>query len=554
MLLAGGCLAALALQMAGCAKLRKSAAMPALAPLLNYDATNAIPGHYLVILKEGSLSEPVEAAKTLAQSLGGTIGFTYTTALQGFSAELPPSALVAMRALPGVAYVEVDKRYSFQTSQPPDPATPPTPGLDRIDRRLLPLNGTYTYSETGAGVNVYVIDSGIRITHSEFGGRATADFSVSADFDDCRGHGTHVAAIIGGETFGVAKGVRLHSVKIAGPLGCSPDDANIVAGIDWVTANRVLPAVAVLSLGGPPPSPTLDNAVAYSIASGVTYVIAAGNYGDDACNSSPGRVPAAITVGAIDPKTDRRWVSSNVGRCVDVFAPGVDVLSAWNLSDTSTETKSGTSQAAPFVAGAAARFLEKVPMATPSEVWAALHRANNVSTTAGWSGVGDRGNTSPNELLYVHDSTTTLPGTVPSSDPTPPSTIWLQIDHPNKPLLNAFKDSADPPTHGTAGKTIRVTARSDDPDGGIMDIQIWMTEQRWSNGVTVGPSLAGAPVASDPRYAGVGEPARTTASVSYSFTLPTIPAGQNREYVFFARAENYYGGVLHSRGLAIDLP
>ena len=251
MLLGVGCLAVLAV--AGCEGTGKPGAGPALAPLLNHTAPNAIPNRYLVIFKEGTPSESIEAAKALAQSLGGTIGFTYTTAVRGFSAELPPSALLAVRALPGVAFVEADKRHSYEASQPPDPSTPPTPSLDRIDQRRLPLNMTYGYSETGAGVNVYVIDSGIRITHSEFGGRAIAAFSVSGNFDDCRGHGTHVAAIIGGETFGVAKRVTLHSVKIGGPLGCAPDDANIIAGIDWVTANRVLPAVANLSVGGPPP-------------------------------------------------------------------------------------------------------------------------------------------------------------------------------------------------------------------------------------------------------------------------------------------------------------
>ena len=400
-------------------------------------------------------------------------------------------------------------------------------------------------------MNVYVIDSGIRISHAEFQGRATAAFSVSNDLDDCRGHGTHVAAIIGGETSGVAKGVRLHSVKIGEPLlACAPTDATIIMGIDWVTANRVSPAVANLTVAGPP-SQSMDSSVAASILSGVTYVVAAGNSGENACNSSPARVAAAITVGAVDPRTDRRWGSSNTGSCVDVFAPGVGVLSAWFRFDTDTETQSGTSQAAPFVAGAAARFLQNNPTATPAQVWAALHNANNVAATTGWPGVADRGNDSPNELLYVHDADTF---TVPSSDPTPPSAIALEIELPTGARLTATQNSADPLAHGIPGQSILVTARGGDPDGGLMDIQIWMTEQRWNNGVTVGPRWRASPSISDPRPAAVGQPARISGSVNFSFPLPTIAAGQRRQYVFFARAENYHGGVLESRPLEIDIP
>jgi subtilisin family serine protease len=542
-------LAAASLQMTGCGRSKPSVA---LAPLFNENAPNKIPDHYLVIFKNDTPQNSIDAAKSLAQSLGGTVGFTYTTAVKGFSARLPAAALGAIRAVTTVAHVEADKTQSYETSltQPPNPAATPAPGLDRIDQRLLPLSQTYSYSETGTGVNVYVIDSGIRITHSEFGGRARAAFSVSSNFDDCRGHGTHVAAIIGGETFGVAKAVTLHSVKIGNPLDCTPSDANIIAGIDWVVANRVLPAVANLSVGGPPVSPTLDTAVAAAVASGITFVIAAGNFGDNACNSSPGRVPAAITVGAVDPRNDTRWVSSNIGTCIDVFAPGVDILSAWNGSDVATDTKSGTSQAAPFVTGAVARFLQTTPAATPADVWAALHRVNNVSTTTGWRGVVDPGNGSPNELLNVHTDTVIIP----ASDSTPPTGITIEIDRPNAPRLTATESSADPPANGVQGQTIRVTARADDLDGGLQDIQIWMTEQIWTNGVTQGPGLAGLPVAADPRSGMPGQSARTTGSVTYSFTLPTISANQNRQYVFLARAENFSGGVKSSLSLVINLP
>ena len=542
-------LVAASLQLTGCRQRRPSAP---LAPLFNQDAPNKIPDHYLVLFKNDTPLDSIETAKALAQSLNGTVGFTYTAAIKGFSARLPAAALAANRALPTVAHVEVDKTHSYETSltQPPNPMEPPAPGLDRIDRRLLPLNQIYSYSETGTGVNVYVIDSGIRITHSEFGGRARAAFSVSTNHDDCRGHGTHVAAIIGGETFGVAKAATLHSVKIGGQLDCGPTDANIIAGIDWVVANRILPAVANLSVGGPPVSPTMDLVVAAAIASGITFVIAGGNHGDTACNSSPGRVPAAITVGAVDPRNDTRWVSSNIGNCIDVFAPGVNILSAWNGSDVATDTKSGTSQAAPFVAGAVARFLQTAPAATPAEVWEALRRVNNVSTTTGWPGVLDRGNNSPNEMLYVHDADAFM---IPASDATPPTALSIEIDLPNAPRLTATVNSADPPANGVQGQIISVTARADDHDGGLRDIQIWMTEQIWNNGVTTGPGLAGGPVAADPRSGTPGQPARITGSVTHTFTLPTIPATQNRQYVFFARAENYHGGTTSSQWLVINL-
>jgi len=411
--LSSACAAVLAVQMLAGTAIAQPAPQPTLAPVRNEGAPNAIPGQYIVVFKPGTTREAVLAAQARVKSLGGTVGHTYTSALIGFSVKVSAEALQALRALPGVAYIEADQKFSFDTIQPPNPAGNPPTGLDRIDRRLQPLNGTYTYSETGIGVHVYVIDSGIWIAHTEFGGRASGAFSVTGSLDDCLGHGTHVAGTIGGTTFGVAKQVTLHSVRI-GDSSCIPTTAGIVAGVDWVTANRILPAVANMSLGGPV-SAAIDTAVTNSIASGVTYVVSAGNSNADACNFSPAHVPAAITVGATDPANDTRASFSNFGTCLDLFAPGVQIVSAMpdtlatipgctlvsNTPGSRTQSCSGTSMAAPHVTGVAARHLQNSPLDTPAAVWNRINFVADVfGTTAGWAGVVNLGAGSPNELLH----------------------------------------------------------------------------------------------------------------------------------------------------------
>ncbi len=367
-----------------------------LAPVINVGTPDAIPGQYIVVFQPGTSRDFVLAAQRTAGQLGGTIGFNYTSALLGFSARLSLDAVQVLRAAPGVAWIEQDQTGMLDTVQPHPPA-----GLDRVSERLLPLDDRYTYSETGTGVHAYVIDSGIRATHLDFNGRVSGgvdEVMDGHDTDDCYHHGTHVAGILGGEAFGIAKQVSLHPVRVADCTGLVLE-SRVIAGIDWVTANAVHPAVANISLHTAL-SPSVDMAVTSLINAGVVVVAATGKTTADACTLSPADVPAVISVGSIDPTNDTRQDISGIGTCVDLFAPGVNILSDWNTNDVASMIDSGTSMAAPHVAGVAARYLQNHPAATPADVWAAIHNADDVSTTPGWMGVVDPGPGSPNELLH----------------------------------------------------------------------------------------------------------------------------------------------------------
>ncbi|MGZ5442922.1 MAG: S8 family peptidase [Thermoanaerobaculia bacterium] len=355
-------------------------------------AERSIPGQYIVVLTDDVDDVPA-FADDLARRHAGVLDHVYTKALKGFSVRMTEGMARGLANHPQVAFVEEDSEVSLQTTQ-----SNATWGLDRIDQRDRPLNGTFVYTRTGSGVKAYIIDTGILRTHSQFGSRAIHGYSAINDgggSTDCNGHGTHVAGTVGGSTYGVAKGVTLVAVRV---LNCSGSGTNsgVIAGVDWVRNDHPAgaPAVANMSLGGGASS-ALDTAVNNAINDGVTFVVAAGNSNANACNYSPARVGAAITVGATT-SGDARASYSNYGTCLDLFAPGSSITSAWYTSTSATNTISGTSMASPHVAGVAALYLQGSPSASASTVRNAL--VNN-STTNRLTSIGTG---SANRLLYTN--------------------------------------------------------------------------------------------------------------------------------------------------------
>ncbi|KUM71022.1 S8 family peptidase [Streptomyces griseorubiginosus] len=368
-------------------------AAPAEGRVLAAGSPTAVKDSYIVTLKKNAGFKAASSeGKGLIKEYGGTVGKTFGSALNGYTATLSATEAKRLAADPSVAAVEQNQTVHLaDTTQSSAPW-----GLDRIDQAALPLSGTYTYPDSaGSGVTAYVIDTGVRITHSQISGRASYGYdAVDGDTTaaDGNGHGTHVATTIAGSTYGVAKKAKIVAVRVLDNAG-SGTTAGVIAGIDWVTDNHSGPSVANLSLGGGASS-TLDTAVRNSVASGVTYAVAAGNSSANASSYSPARVTEAITVGATT-STDARASYSNYGSVLDIFAPGSSITAGWYTSDTATNTISGTSMATPHVAGAAAVYLAGHTSATPAQVATAL--VNGATSNA----VTSPGSGSPNKLLKL---------------------------------------------------------------------------------------------------------------------------------------------------------
>ncbi len=404
---------ALALLTFGCSRETPTVTGPAAdgsagpAPLMHAAAgAEIVPGSYIVVFNS-TVTDVDQAVDDLSLTQGITAKFRYQHALKGFAANLSASAVEALRNDPRIEYIEEDQVAHIIGSQ----TSPPSWGLDRVDQHSLPRDNVYNYNQTGTGVDAYIIDTGIRLTHTDFGGRAVTGYDAitpGGTASDGNGHGTHVAGTTGGTAYGIAKNVRLIAVRVLDNSG-SGTYTQVIAGIDWVTGNHTdAPAVANMSLGGPA-STSLDAAVRNSIADRITYCVAAGNnYGANASNYSPARVTEAITVGATD-SSDRWATFSNAGSVLDILAPGVSIKSDYYTSDTATATMSGTSMATPHVTGAAALYKEAYPNATPADVAGGLVA---IATSGVITGVPSG---TVNKLLY-----TLIDGGTPPEPPAAP--------------------------------------------------------------------------------------------------------------------------------------
>jgi subtilisin family serine protease len=466
----------------------------------------AVADSYIVVFRDAAVARTrVSAnARSLVDRHGGSVARTYSAALRGFEVRASEKVAARIAADPSVAFVEQNHTVHAMETQ----NNPPSWGLDRIDQRNLPLNQAYTFPNRAPGVRAYIIDTGIRITHNEFGGRAVSGFDAvdGGSAEDCNGHGTHVAGTVGGANYGVAKSVQLVAVRVLNCQG-SGTNAQVVGGIDWVTANAVRPAVANMSLGGGANS-SIDTAVNNSINAGITYAIASGNgnlFGQrqNACNYSPARVANAITVGATQ-NNDAAASFSNFGTCVDILAPGVGITSSWSTSNTATNTISGTSMATPHVAGAAALLLQANGSLTPQQVRDSL--VNSATTGV----ITNPGTGTPNRLLYVVND-----GTPPAND------FSLAVSPTSGSVAPGGSTSATVSTTTTSGsaQSVALTATGL-PSGATASFAPATVTSGGSSTMTVTTTAATAPGTYPVTVTGTGSATRTA-----TFTLTVTGGG-----------------------------
>ena len=444
-------------------KLSLAISLLLLAPVSSVAAANEADGEgtYIVVLRS---SADFAGAENAVASKGGSTQKRFTHALNALSIKLKHSEVTRLRNEPMIASIELDQPVYALDTQTPTPSW----GLDRIDQKSLPLNSSFTYASKGLGVDAYIVDTGINATHTEFTGRLSSGYSAISDgrgSADCNGHGSHVAGTTAGTTYGIAKAATLIPVRVLDCTG-SGTTTGVIAGLDWIVQHHVAgkPAVANMSLGGGASS-ALDTAVQNVINDGVVMAVAAGNSNADACASSPARAVNAITVGATT-STDARASYSNYGTCLDIFAPGSSITSAWINSTTATNTISGTSMATPHVAGVVAVLLGTYPTSTPSEI-ATLLRASATPNLVTSAGTG-----SPNFLLYLDPDGASIVTPPPAPAPTAPAAPTIGTATANKFRSATVRwtqgsDGGSPITSqvvtaylngsGTASKTVTIT-------------------------------------------------------------------------------------------------
>jgi subtilisin family serine protease len=465
---------------------------------------------------------PSERGRELAASFNGRVERSFTRVIPAVVMELPDAAVSQLRRNPNVVVVEEDRTVQAFSTQ-----TNPTWGLDRIDQRALPLDARYTAPSPASGVKVFVVDTGVRADHVDFSGRVTAGFTAINDgrgSADCNGHGTHVAGTAAGVSFGAAKAATIVPVRV---LDCSGSGSisGVIAGLDWITSQLDgSPAVVNMSLGGSPSS-TLDAAVRNVISRGVTVVVAAGNSNTDACNTSPARVSEAVTVAASD-RSDVRASFSNFGRCVDIFAPGVSIPSAWHTSPTASTQLSGTSMAAPHAAGAVAMLVALEPGLSPAAVES---RLTSSATTGTLSAIGSG---SPDRLLYV-TQTTSEPAPAPTPEPAPePSPQPTPGDEPvpSDPAEDPAEDPGEEPAPEPDGS---VPALPDAPRASERNLQATVT---WKL-----PASVDAPVTSQTLRVWRNGTLHHSVTVSATATSAKVKLDAGAAYRFDVAATNRWG-------------